>query len=205
MISGPGATLEQWAATIPFCQIDYRRAEFVATMIDTEGCIVIRRGPNGGGTITYRAVIAIANTSAALIEKTQSAIGFGQVYTARGRNRRVFNYVVTGPRAANVLSAVYPFLIVKKTQAAIAIYLQGLNKTFGGAHGRVRRNATLTAALERCHAAVSALNRGMALDLEWLPDITTEGRALETAPTVQSMPALVSPLKKKVARRPLLG
>jgi DNA modification methylase len=120
-------------------------ARWAALLVDAEGNICVKRvAPVGDKSPQYGAQIAVGSTSRALLERLSEIVGAGNVNERAGTNAPMFYWQVSNKVAQDFLYAIYPHLIVKRRQTAIAIYLESLLFHRGHPKGRtVNENAVL--------------------------------------------------------------
>lgn len=88
---------------------------YLAGLLDGEGCITA--SPNGS---YYWLGVRISNTDLGLADWLQTTLGGTvNVWQPSGRRRRVFNWLLSGQRAADFLEQVSPYLIIKRRQAEL--------------------------------------------------------------------------------------
>lgn len=111
---------------------------YAAGIIDGEGCIRIGRYTNTKtGKIGYRGMIQVGMTNRLAIEWLKDNLG-GNFYVGRtsyDRRKPCFNWIMRAADGAKLLSALLPYLIVKREHADLFIEF---HKTVGkhlGRHG----------------------------------------------------------------------
>lgn len=114
-----------------FAEIGDEDARWLALFLDTEGNICVKRCKRESGNCWYGAQICFASTSRALLDRAQAIIGAGTVLERKGKNAAMFYLQMSNNQAASLLYRLYPFLVVKKRQARIAIYVQFLLQRVG--------------------------------------------------------------------------
>ena len=147
----------------------------LATLIDTEGCISFKRARNGEWADSYGAQIAVTNQSIELLASARSLVAdVGNVSMKDGTNAPVHYWQIHNKNARDLLLAIYPYLIVKRRQARLAIYGESLTRERGPMQefgkGRGRRTETTDALLERCWTAIKECNQRGEPDLSWCPE-----------------------------------
>lgn len=122
-----------WSGPEPgrFADMSDSDARVIATAIDTEGNICIKRCRREGQQDHYGVQVAMAGTSRAMLEHWRAIVGYGSLNERQGVNAPVFYWQVTNRVARDLLHRVYPFLIVKRRQARIGMYLQSLLRQGG--------------------------------------------------------------------------
>jgi DNA modification methylase len=113
-----------------FADISESDARWLALFLDTEGNIAVKRVERAG-RCWYGAQMVFASTCRALLETAQDIVGRGTILERPGTNAPMFYYQVSNRVAAALLHRIYPFLIVKRRQARIAMHLQSLLGTGG--------------------------------------------------------------------------
>lgn len=99
---------------------------YVAGLLDGEGTILIYRSG-----VHYQLSARIVNTDLGSLERMKSLFGgsIGSKCEKRSvRTRPCWTWNVQGPAAAEVLVNVYPFLLVKKEQARVALEYMDLRR-----------------------------------------------------------------------------
>lgn len=148
---------------------------WLALFLDTEGNIIVRRSRNKGKCDDYSAQIAIGNTNRAIVDEAHRIVGCGNVNVRPGKNAPMYYLTFSSKIAAAILRRVYPYLIVKKRQAHLAMFAQSLLKNRGGQN----RPSDVTATLERCWAESKLCNHFGTPDLSWLPPIGVVAESVE--------------------------
>lgn len=148
---------------------------YLAALIDTEGSIVVKRARNRDCADSYGAQVAVTNQSLDLLTYAQTlARGVGNMNVKDGTNAPVHFWQTHNKKARDLLRAVYPYLIVKKRQARIAIYVETLTRERGGrpgfGKGRAPRTDATNDLLERCWIATKACNQREEPNLSWVPE-----------------------------------
>lgn len=98
---------------------------YIAGLVDGEGCICIASSFDKKSSInvSHQLVVRINNTDERLISWLKSEIG-GSVH-CRGTRKQgwkvLYDWYVCSTNAATFLQAVLPYLIIKKTQAELAL------------------------------------------------------------------------------------
>lgn len=144
-------------------------ARWMALLVDTEGNIVVKHVTRPDGREWFGAQVAVANTSRALIERAADLAGVGAVLTREGLNAPVHYWQTSNRQAAAILRALYPYLIVKRRQAAIAIFTQEQLRHRGGRGPDRLRSDAETELLRRLWQDCKACNRFGTPDLDYLP------------------------------------
>lgn len=92
-------------------------AAYFAGFIDGEGCIFISKAHN--------LVLTATNTHKGVIDKFLNVIGGSvKIRPQRQRQREVFRWQVNGQRALMFLEKIFPYLVVKKQEAELAMNFQ---------------------------------------------------------------------------------
>jgi len=159
-----------------FCFISDQDARWLALFLDTEGNICAKRAKASSGNDHFGTQICFAGTSKELLETAGAIIGRGTILKRSGKNSPMYYLQLSNIQAADLLYRLYPFLIVKKRQAALGIYLQSViaegnqerrTKT-GQLRGRLRDD-DYTKELIRIWASMKQLNHFGNPDLSWMP------------------------------------
>lgn len=95
---------------------------WLAALIDGEGCIQAHRQTykNPGRTETFQVDVSVGMMDPDMVQKAHTMTGLGH---CEQQNRGVWDWGVRGQQAATLLRQVYPFLTIKKRQAALGIML----------------------------------------------------------------------------------
>lgn len=153
-----------------FAHISDQDARWLAMFVDTEGNICIKRSERQeSGRMQYGAQVAFANTSRALLEAAQQIVGSGSFHERMGKNSPVFYYQIAGQQARDFLHRIYPFLIVKQRQAALAIHVQDVLNTKGKKRPGGYRAPEHTDFLETAWTRMKMLNHFGNPDLSDVP------------------------------------
>jgi len=95
--------------------------EYLAGLIDGEGCIVRRPFRNGRGEfyVSTRLIVVQSekNNGKELIEELKRNFGGNISSTQRGKYARVWRWTLTGKGADNLIAMIQPSLIVKRQKA----------------------------------------------------------------------------------------
>jgi len=161
-----------WSGPAPgiFSHISDEDARWLAMFVDTEGNICIKRSQRQeSGRMQYTAQVAFANTSRALLETAQKIVGIGSFHERKGKNSPMFYWQMAGQQARDFLYRIYPFLIVKRRQAALAIHVQDVLNTRGKKRPGGYRAAEHTDFLETAWARMKLLNHFGNPDLSDVP------------------------------------
>lgn len=96
--------------------------EYVAGFMDADGCVYINATKNRAGGVSHALRAEIANTDPIVLERMQEDFG-GFIHKARtvGRRFPAYKLAFTGNDAHQFIERIYPHLIVKKTQAWLAL------------------------------------------------------------------------------------
>ena len=153
----------------PFAHICDEDARWLALFLDTEGNIVVKRVERNGRK-WYGAQVAIAGSHRALLESARSIIGRGTILERSGTNAPMYYLQLSNQQAAGLLRRIYPYLIVKRRQARIAMHLQTLLRHRGGRGADRRRTDAEVAVLESLWQRNKACNQFGDPDLSDVPD-----------------------------------
>lgn len=144
-------------------------ARWMALFIDTEGNIAVKRVERNGRK-WYGAQLAIASTNRTLIDTARRILGAGAVLERAGQNAPMFYLQLANRQAAALLHRIYPFLIVKRRQARIAMHLQTLLRYRGGREADRRRTPAEVDVLESLWLRNKACNHFAEPDLADVPE-----------------------------------
>ena len=103
---------------------------WAAGFFDGEGCIRINKARRKEGRTTYNLQIFVRQVDPKPIYKLRDLFGFGAIsYRERSVDsnpnaRAIYTWSTAGPKAIEVLTALYPFLVTKSEQAEIAFEFQ---------------------------------------------------------------------------------
>ncbi len=160
-----------------FHYISDQDARWLALLLDTEGNICAKRARASSGTDHFGTQLSFANTSLELLYEAKRIISKGAVLKRQGKNAPVFYYQLSNRQAAALLYRLYPYLIVKKKQAALGIYLQTIIAESGQERrtkkGRLRgrlRDDAYTEELIKIWETMKSLNHFGIPDIAWLPE-----------------------------------
>ncbi|HEY7467198.1 MAG TPA: site-specific DNA-methyltransferase [Dehalococcoidia bacterium] len=153
-----------------FADISDSDARWLAMFLDTEGSIVVKRVQRGARR-WYGSQIVFSSTSAELVETARNIVGQGTVLRREGTNAPMFYYQLSNQAARDLLHRVYPFLIVKRSQAAIGVVLQDRLATKGKKRPGGFRAVEDDAWLERAWETNKSLNHFGTPDLSWVPAV----------------------------------
>lgn len=106
-------------------------ARWMALFVDTEGTVHVAKQKRliGRKSDRYYPVVSVANACMELLEEAKRIVGIGNIYSLCAMvNVPVYRWQISGRKAADFLRQVYPFLMVKKRQARIAIYLNYISR-----------------------------------------------------------------------------
>lgn len=110
-----------------FAEVDLAR---LAAFIDGEGCISVKQNGQGrwGNGRQHILRLVIANTDIRLVSWLTSTFGVGCVYRRKRSSwtKSLHYWELNGKKAAHLISECYPFLLIKKEQADIALAFQSL-------------------------------------------------------------------------------
>ena len=160
-----------------FSFISDQDARWLAMFLDTEGNICAKRARASSGNDHFGAQICLASTSKALVDTAKSIVGLGTVLKRNGKNAPLFYYQLSNIQAADLLYRIYPFVIVKRKQAALGIHLQNViykgNKERRTKKGQLRgrlRDDSYTKELIKIWATMKDLNHFGTPDTSWIPE-----------------------------------
>lgn len=100
--------------------------EYIAGIFDGEGCVFIYRDSRWG---SYTLSINIANTYYPMLVAIQEQLGGNLKHLANSND--VWQLVWSSKKARDVLVLLFPYLVVKREQAAVAIEFQDLARQTG--------------------------------------------------------------------------
>ena len=109
---------------------------YLAGFVDGEGTVgVNRRSRSKGRWYSYDPYLTITNSSIEVLEMIKATIGFGSIRGRKKSNgtytkRPVYSYWLSNHKARTVLKSIYPYLVVKKSQAKLVINLPKRGDTY---------------------------------------------------------------------------
>lgn len=154
-------------------------ARWMALFLDTEGTVHIAKQKKLAGRKSdrYYPVVSIANACMELLEEAWCIVGVGSIYDLGAMvNVPVYRWQISGRKAADFLRQVYPFLIVKKRQARIAIYLNYISRLsmkrcrHGPGRGRLPLTQEDIEIRQKLWEQCSKCNKHGNPDLDWVPE-----------------------------------
>lgn len=163
----------KWAGPPPgrFDHVAAEDARWLALLLDAEGCIVVKRNRHDGRGDTFAPQISIGNTSEALMREVVRIVGHGSLLERPGKNCRMLYWQLANELARDLLTRIYPFLIVKQRQARIAIHVDSLTYARGGQKPeRKRRGEAETRLLESLWSRNKECNHFGTPDLSDVPE-----------------------------------
>lgn len=99
---------------------------YLAGIIDGEGCIRLQKAKSKGGSISYTPSVSVGMTVDYIPKLFHFAFGGSfstRVYKDRPQWKHPHRWFATGEVAYACLTAIYPYLVIKKPQAHAAIQL----------------------------------------------------------------------------------
>jgi hypothetical protein len=132
-------------------------ARWLALLIDTEGTITINRSKRPTGKHVYCAVVSCGMTSRVVIDEIVRLLGTGNVYVRAGTNRPIYYWQEASKRAVAVIEQIEPWLLVKRSQALLALQLEARKAQRGK---RLRLDVDELAARESIKCEMTSLNAG---------------------------------------------
>ena len=133
---------KSWEYLFMFCKakvskgwIDYSSTiseinlSWLAAMIDGEGNISIGKyftDTSLGQRPRYSLMVEVSNTDKRIVEHCRKITGLGSIQ----QNKQIYRWVVSDKMAVPILKNAYPFLIIKREQAKVALKLQELKREF---------------------------------------------------------------------------
>ena len=126
---GAGQAEESGVAPAPDKVMATLSAEYLAGFIDGEGCITIERKLSNKKHYATPAVL-ITNSHFGILDAIRAQYGGYISYRpAHGKNRETWRWSIHARMARRLLKDIYPYLIVKKSQAEIVMGM--LYSTYG--------------------------------------------------------------------------
>ena len=184
---------------------DERDRTWLAALLDGEGTFTIlsTTSPHGSGN-SYPPIAQVRMTSEAVVQKAASLVGVAspaQYPPSNRGNRAVYQWRLSGGRAAGIAREMYPYLIEKRKQALIAWNHQVVRDSY-----ETKRGVTIPAAAlakqHVCRDLIRRLNHGEDVDIpSWMvepPGMTEPGWYLRSD-VIWSKP---NPMPETVTDRP---
>lgn len=107
-------------------------ASWLAAMIDAEGTIGIRRSKTDRPRDSLTPYITVNMTNQDVINRCKSLTSYGAIRQDTAKtNFDLWRWEVQGNAAVTIIGEIFPFLIVKREQAKVAIAVQKENKYHG--------------------------------------------------------------------------
>ncbi len=107
---------------------EHTDAAWLAGMVDADGCIGIRQGPvKLKRNRQFSGYIAVTQTDTIALQHIVDITGIGRVRPNGkpvGNRRQRYTWRVDGPRVADIVSDIYPWLFIKSRQAKLVSALQ---------------------------------------------------------------------------------
>jgi hypothetical protein len=166
---------------------DERDRTWLAALMDGEGTFTIlcTTSPHGSGN-SYPPIAQVRMTSKGVVDKAASLVGVAspeQRPPSAGGNRGVYQWRLSGGRAAKIARELYPYLIEKRKQALIAWNHQAVRDSY-----ETKRGVTIPAAAlvkqQACRDLIRRLNHGQGVDIpSWMvepPPMTEPGYYLRS-------------------------
>ncbi len=163
-------------------------ARWWACLLDTDGSIYIsKQKDKRKASPAYQTVVEVGLTSKKMLEHAQSLVdGFGSIATSppKGIGRQDFHKLtIVGKQAACLLQAVYPYLILKKKQAALGIALDNRKHSVFSPGYKTKLSEEEILWRQRAWEASRALNSGGSTaepDLFWLEEPAKVKESVDT-------------------------
>jgi len=122
-------------------QLTISQGSYIAGILDGEGCIGVYKRKSKSSTHEYDfgVRVIITNSNLDLIKWIKEVTGVGCAWVDKKpdveRWNLIHRYQITGTEAKNLIEQIYPYLIVKKTKADVALsfptYKKGKRRTIG--------------------------------------------------------------------------
>lgn len=106
------------------------KLSYIAGLVDGEGCITIGQRCRGN----YQLVFRVAMYDKEPLELIEETFGGSVDSSNRKDGKPQWCYTATGGKAADIITQLFPNLIVKKAEAAIAIAFQTGMTSYKGGH-----------------------------------------------------------------------
>ncbi len=111
---------------------------WLGAMVDAEGCISIAKEQNSN---SFQLAVEIANKKIAIANYCKNITGLGSItHLASG----MYHYHFGGKMDEIILKQIYPYILIKKEQVKVGLYLQSLNKLRGAPKGQQGGTRLLT-------------------------------------------------------------
>lgn len=138
--------------------------EYLAGLFDGEGCIQIRKDKTNGPFPSYCVIAQITMTNERVIHAVKESCDgrYHKItWQCRNNNRPAYMWNLHAQKAADFLTALLPFLIVKKEEAAYAIafqkHIQEFKNKFRGMPDD--QKMAIRVYRENCHKTLQAMKR----------------------------------------------
>lgn len=97
---------------------------YIAGLIDGEGCLLIYRKKDKRGVYHFRSILRISNTSVRVIRWLQERLGGEVAPSGKPGELPVYHWPIEGPRLAQLLITVRPYLVIKVELADLLVEMQ---------------------------------------------------------------------------------
>lgn len=165
------------------CAIPAQDARWLALLVDTEGsiCVNIGRDRPMGRSPVHGMVVGVSNCDLGLLEVAQRLACGGHIRVcpdppisaAIAGNHKVYRLGFASRTAFNLLVNLYPWFIVKKKQAKVAMYLEHLKHSRKVSRGRLTESELVER--ENLCSILKSLNKRVDVDVSWIPDPLVDG------------------------------
>lgn len=150
------------------CKPDYLRPSeaqkaYIAGFIDGEGCIHIRKYKQGNGNIRYEARLNACQQNPAPLKFIQKLYG-GSVHSRNSAfhqkrgDKPISQYSIGQATSINIIKDIFPYLIVKKKHAKVALIFHRFLKEHS--NNGSQSSARLLNNLEKFKLLMNSINKG---------------------------------------------
>ncbi|WP_370169403.1 nucleoside 2-deoxyribosyltransferase [Bradyrhizobium elkanii] len=116
--------------------IDHAHLGWLASLIDGEGCVYVVRRVRDSGNPCFEFRIQVTMTDKEMIDAAyERSNGLGVIQGPYKRNnnpqwREAWRWTVNNKDAATLAAAIFPYLVIKRAQAALGYEIERINATF---------------------------------------------------------------------------
>lgn len=140
---------------------------YFSGFFDGEGCVYLHRKLRGEKQPSYKLQVQIGSTYFPILEWIQNTWGFGRItkesYEKRTNRKPTWFWVVHGDKALFVIETIFPYLIIKKSDAQVGISFQRWKLREAATYGQT--TARLEASLVKEQRAKELLARSRGIEL----------------------------------------
>lgn len=152
---------------------------WLAGLVDGEGCITILKttSPHGSGN-SYPPVLQIRMCDSECIQKAVDITGYGtlsplQEPLSYEGHRGVYHWRLNGKKATQIISEIYPYLLIKRKQAIVAWNHQKIRESYEAIKG-VKIPKDCLEKQVKCRELIRLLNKRQHIDIPyWMEEPQT--------------------------------